>query len=279
MKKIKQALAFEQLEAEMELISISERHEVIGGMSLAQLKNIVNVMTQNGVTHLTSNDLEIQGTSFEALANYTSSSSFSLKIGGTVVNFAPQLTTTVPSNFRSLTNHEVEMALNQDDPRWKISIGQMTGAGISQQMDLDVSGAGYFSPGSGVLAYGASFKGDVGFSIDQNGKWVASGVFNVTPPVSFTNVTVNGNIDIYINGSLYTSFSMVERLYPGGSYNIPGVTTISGKATLPSWFNGTQTVEFRASAGVNSYQGTNTTGHVSASKRGSLTLPGVGAAE
>jgi hypothetical protein len=270
--KNKAKLTFEMLIKEMQQVEGNEAIQIKGGITLSQLSNIVSAMNANGVTHLTSSDLEAQGTSFEALSE--PNSSFNLLIGGNIVHFGPTLTTTIPS--RQLTAMELEMALNQDDPRWRVTIGKLTASGISQHTNLSINPLGWLYEGTGIQVYTADFQGDVGFHINDKGQWVASAAYQVVPPNNFTNSEASGNVGIYINNELYSTFSVGQKYYPNGTIGVPGVLYISGSVNLPSWFNGTQTVEFRASVGVTSHEGTNLTGNVNASNSTTLSIAGYG---
>jgi len=87
MKTKRKVLPFDQLGSEMELLTTSENNEINGGMTIADLSQIVKVMDTMGITSLTSSDLENNGLSFDMLLDYSNSGiQHTLSINGTPVS-------------------------------------------------------------------------------------------------------------------------------------------------------------------------------------------------
>ena len=161
-----------------------------------------------------------------------------------------------------------------------ITFGSLTATSVSQDMSLTQSGllnavGGYIQEGMGVNSLMMTTSGGIGLSQNANGEWVASASFNVTPPSNFTYPDAQGNVGIYINGELVSGFSVQDSRYASnGSIYTTGSIPTSGSMSMPSWYDGTQTVEFRVEMGASSRDAAgNLLGYLGRYGSASLTVP------
>lgn len=149
--------------------------------------------------------------------------------------------------------------------------GTSSPSSFSQHMDLDNFGNYVVSSGQGFFGGTASGSGDVAVGKDSAGNWVASASFSVTPPVTFGNYQASGNVQVYVNGALYSTFSMSDTLSPssGSVVYAAGTVPIFGKVTLPAGLSANSQVEFRVNIGVSTDSGQ---GFVNINMSGSTTV-------
>lgn len=138
--------------------------------------------------------------------------------------------------------------------------GGYGGSGITSfnsQMTLDNFGSYQVTSGQGFFAGTASATGSLAVGKDSAGNWVASAGFSVVPPVSFGNYQASGNVQVYVNGALYSTFSMSDTTNPSSGQVVyaAGTVPIFGKVTLPSNFSAGSSVEFRVDIGVSTNTG------------------------
>lgn len=87
------------MENELEVLTPKTSKQLKGGMTIGDIKTIVNFMTQNNLTSLTSGDLALQNLSFDTLINYSYSPvehNFTLMGHQISLGGPHQLQTTIP---------------------------------------------------------------------------------------------------------------------------------------------------------------------------------------
>lgn len=145
---------------------------------------------------------------------------------------------------------------NGPGPVPSIDFGPLTVSAISQEMSLKFGAvsavSSYVQENMGFTISSMTTTGGIELAKDTSGNWFAAAGFNTNSPTGGQNIEVHGNVDIYINGNYYNSFSLTDSRYPitGLALSDPKSIPTNGAMLLPSTFDGSQTVKFSVQVGA-----------------------------
>lgn len=138
-------------------------------------------------------------------------------------------------------------------PQPVVTVGQVTAAGISQ--DISFNNFGSYTNSYGGFAAVVSNTGTVGFSLNASGQWVASVNLALTPPAGFSHAQAAGNVSILLNGVAVGGFSINDTRDGSSQYYTAGTIPLSGNYVMPASFNGQGVVTFQINAGATENDG------------------------